>query len=214
MAFCWSAVATMVGSGVAVAAQLVGVVEAADFLDGGFGLVAVQEVEGDEGVGELGHGGAGADVVGAEAGEGGGADGEDAVELVGGVGAVVPEVGVGVGGAEGAGVLVGNEEEAGFFGVGEDFVEGFVLVGFRRKFTIAVVDGYLVPDADADRVGVGKVGDALRVEGDVGVRVVHDGDGLVDVGVGEGAGGEVVGKAEGVAGFVGGELADALEDHG
>ena len=43
--------------------------------------------------------------------------------------------------------------------------------------------------------------------------VVHDGDGLFG-GVGKAAGGEVVGEAEGVAGFVGGELAGAGEDHG
>ncbi len=55
--------------------------------------------------------------------------------------------------------------------------------------------------ADVDGVGVGEVRDAVGVEGDPGVRVVHDGDGLLGR-VGERAGGEVVGEAEGVAGFV------------
>ena len=65
-----------------------------------------------------------------------------------------------------------------------------------------------------DGVGVGEIGDAVLVERDVGVGVVHDGDGLIEVVWGKLDGGEVVGEAEGVAGFVRGELADALEDHG
>ena len=101
------------GIGLTVAAQVVAVVQAADDFDGGFRLVAVEEEEGDEGVFKLRHGGAGADGVFAELLEGGGAYGEDAVEFGGGVWAVVPEVGVGVGGAEGAGVFVGDEELAG-----------------------------------------------------------------------------------------------------
>ena len=44
------------------------------------------------------------------------------------------------------------------------------------------------------------------------MRVVHHRDGLFG-GVGEAAGGEVVGEAEGVAGLMRGELAGALEDH-
>jgi hypothetical protein len=48
---------------------------------------------------------------------------EDAVELGGGIGAVVPEVVDGAGGAEGAGVFVGDEDHAGLVGVGEDLVE-------------------------------------------------------------------------------------------
>ncbi len=52
------------------------------------------------------------DGVFAEALEGGGADGHDAVEFVGGVGAVVPEMRVGVRAAEGAGVFIGDEDEA------------------------------------------------------------------------------------------------------
>ncbi len=66
------------GVGLVVAAELVAVVEAADFLDGGFGLIAVQEIERDERVFELGERRAGGDGVFAEALEGGGADGEDA----------------------------------------------------------------------------------------------------------------------------------------
>ena len=57
-----------------------------------------------------------------------------------------------------------------------------------------------------------QIGDAVRVERDVRMRVVHDADGLVGR-VGHGAGREVVGQAEGMAGFVRGELAQALEDH-
>jgi len=52
----------------AVAAEVVAVVETADLFDGGFGLVAVEEIERDEGVFELGHGCAGRDGVCAEAG--------------------------------------------------------------------------------------------------------------------------------------------------
>ncbi len=70
----------------------------------------MEEVEGDEGVFELGHGGAGGDGVFVEACEGCGADGQDAIELGGGVGAVVPEMGVRVRAAEGSGVFVGDVE--------------------------------------------------------------------------------------------------------
>ena len=65
-----------------------------------------------------------------------------------GVGAVVPQVRVGVRAGEGAGVFVGDEEQAGFFGGGEDFVEGFMLVGAGGELAVAVVDGDLVPDPD------------------------------------------------------------------
>ena len=113
------------GVGLAVAAEVVAVVEAADFLDGGFGLVAVEEVERDERVFELGHRSAGGDGVLAEALEGGGADGQDAVEFVGGIGAVVPEVRVGMRAAEGAGVFVGDVDEAGLLRLAvENGVEG------------------------------------------------------------------------------------------
>ena len=80
------------------------------------------------------------------------------------------------------------------------------------ELAVAVVDGDLVPFADVDGVGVGEIGDAVGAERDVGVRIVHDG-GAVGQGGAEGAGGEVVREAEGVAGLVRGELADALEDH-
>ena len=63
------------GEGLPVATEVVAVVETGDFLDGGFGLVAVEEVERDEGVFKLGERGAGLDGVLAEVFEGGGADG-------------------------------------------------------------------------------------------------------------------------------------------
>ena len=115
-AFFCSAGETISGLGWPSPRRLIAVVEAADFFDGGFGLVAVQQVEGDERVFKLGQGRAGGDGVLAEALEGGGADGEDAVEFVGGVGAVVPEMGVGVRAAEGARVFVGDVDEAGLLG--------------------------------------------------------------------------------------------------
>ena len=89
----------------------------------------MEEIEGNEGVFKLGHGGAGLDGVFAEAGEGGCADGQDAVEFGGGIGAVVPEVGVGVGAAEGAGVFVGDEDEAALLAGFEDVVEGGWVFG-------------------------------------------------------------------------------------
>ncbi len=191
-----------------VATDGVTVVDAADELGGGFGLVAVEEIEGDEGVFELGHGLAGLDDVWSEAGEGGLADGEDAGELGCGVGAVVPEVGVGVGGAEGAGVFVGDVAEAGGFVLAEEGVEGFGFVGAGSELGVAETDGGLVPGSDADGVGVVEGGFAGGVEGDEGVGVVHDGGALA-----EGGGGEVVLEAEGVADLVGGELTGAGEDH-
>jgi hypothetical protein len=49
------------GGGLAVAAFIVAVVEAADLFDGGLGLVAMEEVERNEGVFELGERGTGLD---------------------------------------------------------------------------------------------------------------------------------------------------------
>ncbi len=99
--------------GLVVAAEVVAIVKAADLFDGGFGLVAMEEIEGNEGVFELRHRSALFDGVFAEASEAGGPDGQDAVEFVSRIGAVVPEVGVGVGSAEGTGVFVGDVDEAG-----------------------------------------------------------------------------------------------------
>jgi hypothetical protein len=107
-----------------------------------------------------------------------------------------------LGRAEGASVFVGDVELAGVVGVGEDLGQGGgVFGGFvvGVELAVAVVDGDFVPIADVVGVGVGEVGMTGGVEGDVGVWVVHDGVGLRDAG-----GGEVVGEAEGVAGFVGG----------
>ncbi len=132
----------------AIAADVVAIVESADFFRSGFSLIAMEEVERDEGVLKLGEGHALLDGVGSEARESGGADLEDAVELGGGIGAVIPKVRVRVGGAEGAGVFVGDEDEAGLFGVGEDFVEGGGIldgVAVAVEFAIAVVDGDLIP---------------------------------------------------------------------
>ena len=89
----------------------------------------MEEIEGNEGVFKLGHGGAGLDGVFAEAGEGGFADGQDTLQLCCGIGAVVPEVGVGVGAAEGAGVCVGDEDEAALLAGFEDVVEGGCVFG-------------------------------------------------------------------------------------
>ena len=90
------------GVDLAVAAEVVTVVEAADLFGRGFGLVALEEVKGDEGVFQLRDGSALGDGVFAEAFESGGADCHYPIEFVGGVGAVVPEVRVWVGAAEGA----------------------------------------------------------------------------------------------------------------
>ena len=109
----WSAGATISGSGKAVAALVVAVVEAADLLDGGFGLIAVKEIDRDERVLELRHRRAGLDDVWAEVLERGCAHFENACEFGGRVGAIVPEVRVWLSGAEGARVFVGDEELAG-----------------------------------------------------------------------------------------------------
>ena len=79
---------------------------------------------------------------------------------------------------------------------------------FGANCAIAVVDGDLVPVADVVGVGVRDVDAAVLVERDVGVGIVHHAVGLRDAGCGE-----VVGEAEGVAGLVGGELANAREHH-
>ena len=92
---------------------------------------------------------------------------------------------------------------------GENFIQLGLLVEAGSELAVAVVDCDLVPLADVDGVGVGEVGDAVFAKRDVGVGVVHYGSGLR-----EGAGREVVREAESMAGLMGGELADALKDHG
>ncbi len=109
--------------GQAVAAQVVAIIEAADFLNGGFSLIAVEEVEGHESFLELSHGRAGLDGGLSEVFERGGANGEYAVEFGRGVGAVIPEMGEGTGGAERACIFVGEKDLAYLVGVSEDFVE-------------------------------------------------------------------------------------------
>lgn len=101
--------------GLAVAAERIAVVEAANFLDGGFGLVTMEEIERDEGVFELGKRGAGFDGVLAEAFQGGGTDFENAAEFVSWVTAVIPEVRVGVSAGERAGVFVSDVDESALF---------------------------------------------------------------------------------------------------
>jgi hypothetical protein len=117
------------GVDLAVAAEVVAVVETADFFRCGFGLITLEEVQGDERVFELGEWRALGDGVFAEALEGGGADGHNPIEFVGGVGAVVPEMGVGVCSAEGTGVFVGDEDEAGLLTCCEDGIEGGGVLG-------------------------------------------------------------------------------------
>ena len=93
-----------------------------------------------------------------------------------------------------------------FCGGFEDRVEGGgVFGGFfvRIKFAVAVVDGDFVPDADVYGVALCEAGNAVFVEGDVRVGIVHDGDGLFGC-VRKAAGGKVVSQAKGVAGFVSG----------
>ncbi len=192
----------------AVAADGIAVVEAADGFGGSFGLVAVEEIKGDEGVFKVGHGLAGLDGVCTEAGEGGFADGKETGEFGGGVGAVVPEVGPGAEAAEGACIGVSEVAEAGGLAGIEEGVEGVGLVSTGGELGVAVADGCDVPGADAGGVGVVEGGLAEGVEGDEGVGVVHDGGAL-----GDGGGGEVVLEAEGVADLVGSELAGAGEDH-
>ena len=103
------------GDELAVAAEGVAIIEAADLLRCGFGLVAFEEIEGDERVFKLGEWSAVGDGVFAEAFEGGCADGHDAIEFVGGIGAVVPKMGVWVRAAERTRVFVGDVDKARLF---------------------------------------------------------------------------------------------------
>src|SRR5260370_42037022 len=106
-----------------------------------------------------------------------------------------------MGAGEGAGVFVGDVDEAGFLGGVENGIQGGGGFGgffVRIEFAVAVVDGDLVPDADVGGVALREAGYAVLIEGDVGVRVFHDGDGFF--GGGGGAdGGERVMRTEEVA---------------
>src|ERR1700679_4192425 len=113
------------------------------------------------------------------------------------------------------GVFIGDEDEAGFLRGFEDGVEcGGIfcrLAGFI-EFSVAVVDGNFVPDADVDGVALGEIGDAVFIERNPWMGIVHDGDGLFG-GVSEAAGGKVVSEAESLAWLMRGLPAGALENH-
>ena len=98
--------------GLAVAAQGIGVLETADDLGGGLQLVAVMEVERDQDLLEQGERLARGDVVLAEMGEPDAAHRQLVAQALGGVRAVVPEVGDRARRALGAGVLVGEEDQS------------------------------------------------------------------------------------------------------
>ena len=136
----------------------------------------------------------------AEAVECGAAHAHEAIQLVRLVDAVRPLIGFRVR----IGVLIGQVAQVGGPGVVEDLGQGGrVLAG--RELAIAVVDGDLVPIADAGLIGVGEVDRAVLGELLERVRIVHDGDpslGAVVV---------VVAEPERVSDLVRGELTDALE---
>ena len=195
------------GDELAVAAQGVAEIEAAHEFDRGFGLVAMEQIEGHQDVGQQGHRAAGLEGGLAEAGHGGGADVEQAQEFVGGVGPGVPVVALGVDAGFGDGVLLGDGVEAGAGGVFDDAVEAFGFLlgrGAGGELVVAPGDGDFVPAADLEAVGCGEVDAAVAVELEEGGGIVADRHVLA-----QGAGDVVVVQAEGVADFVGGELAQA-----
>ncbi len=106
-----------------------------------------------------------------------------------------------------AGILIGEVRQVHFFGFAEDVLKCFGLVGTCRKVLITIDNGTFVPSADTGGVGFAEVEVAQRIEGDVGVRVVHDRSAVVD------AGDVVVHEADGVAYLVRRELTEAGQRH-
>ncbi len=87
----------------------------------------------------------------------------------------------------------------------QDLCESGGFVGLRGELPVAVVDGDLVPLADALRIGVRQIDRPVRPQLLERMRVVHHRDpALVAVVV-------VVAEAERVTGFVGRQLANSLE---
>jgi hypothetical protein len=101
-------------------------------------------------------------------------------------------------------ILVGQVAQILRPGVVEDLAESgrFVALG---KLAIAVIDGHLVPIADARRVGVGDVDGAVGAQFLLRVRIVHHRNPALGAVV------IIVAQAERVAHFVSGQLADARQ---
>src|SRR5689334_6783321 len=82
---------------------------------------------------------------------------------------------------------------------------GFGLAA--AKVAVNMLYNIIIPRAYANTVGVLKVDGAIRAELQDRMRIVHNRTVAVP------AGGEIMGKAEGVADFVGCELAQACQRH-
>ena len=175
---------------------------AADRLGGGLGLVAVVEIDRREYVAQRAGGQASGEHVRPESLERGCADSEGFRQAVCRVGAIVPEIGLGMGAVIAAGMPVGDVEQAVGAGLGEDAVQ-------RGRFGIALAelaiepgDRHLVPFADAGVVSARGVDLAGIVQRHERGGVVHHRGPVRD------RGREIVGKADRVPDLVRGELAD------
>ena len=144
-----------------VAPHRVGVVEPSHHLRGGFGLVAVVQVEGHQ---RLLHGSQGLTHLDrrlTEAVESRPAHVHHPLELRRSAGAVVPEVNLWVGASRRPGVLVGDEGEAAVRRVHEDILQGGVFVGPLGKVGVSVTNEDLVPIPDPHGVGLGEIDGAV-----------------------------------------------------
>ena len=130
-----------------VTAQRVAVVEAADHLCGGFGLVAMQQVKRHERVFDFGERPAHGNRVFPKLCQRSRADGEDAVQLSRGIRSVIPEMRVGMRATLWPRVLVGDEVQAARLCLVQKLVERGVLVDAGCELPISVLDGDLVPCA-------------------------------------------------------------------
>ena len=109
--------------------------------------------------------------------------------------------------AGGAGVGVGQEQQAVGNALADDLLERLRLVGPVGELGVGVADGQQVVRPEALGVGVGEVERLAVADLDEGRGVVHH------RGPAARAGGEVVGEAERVPDLVRRELPDAGQDH-
>ncbi len=156
--------------------------------------------DGHEGFFDRGHGRAVADGVFAQAIERGAANFHDAIQFVGLVDAVGPLIDA----RADSEILVSHVAKILGPGFVQDVRERGGLVAARQD-AVAIADGHLIPLADARRIGMGYVDGPVVKQLFLGMGIVHDRDPALSAVV------VIVAQAEGMADFMGGELADASQ---
>ena len=140
-----------------IAAQRIDIALATERFRSRVDLIAVIQVQRHQRFLDAGQRPAAPDRVLAEARQRRLAHGHHAAQFGGVVAPVVPEADIGMGGAGGSRIFIGEKADALRLSLAQDAGErcGFIAAG--REFAIAVVDRDLVPDADFRGVGIAQI---------------------------------------------------------